>query len=1033
MRRKAPLFFIPFTAFAIFAVAPASNSVLALGETVEVPEEVTIGSEINVSMINIEHNGETKKATSLVVHTPTGGKINSTKVSFTEAGKYIFEFGATFGSEFVTKKLETISIRTPVRMFSTSGSSISSGYFAYSDKLDASIGLDEYKGVKVNSRDGGTVTFNKVLDFSNASKNDAFIDFIVEPSTLGAYDTGEVIVTLTDADDPTNKVDIRYIDGLAGSGNQMRLTYVTARASGQVYAGYENRSGYWHVDNDQVGAPAFLTLRGLDDQIITDFGGTGYLNSQLFFDYSSKSIYLKSEYSVVDSKVIINDLDSLSIYPANPWKGFKNNRAILSVTTNDVSGTGAKYIIKSIFGYDFSQELLRDEIAPKLTVDYDGNIKDNLPLAKQGETYPIFNVDAFDDFDDDLILEKRVQYHDKTNQAYINITNDGERFTTSRYGDYLVTYDCSDRSGNHASESYLVNCSPIVSDMEIIVPSDSNTYYAYDSVSLCSLDDVVVNNAQGRVSLKRYLVTPEQEVIELKNNYFVPTSKGLYQIKYSATDIYNNPVIKVVNYNISNLQKPIILENISLPKVMIKGQYYEIPRVSCKYPSGNNIVDGDVDVYINDQLFTQDKLHVESLNDIHIKYVPHSSLDDSQLFTIGVVEGNDSSGKIIKSNYFYSEDSSYIVENIRNKSMEFTINSDSQIEFIKSISANDLSLSFGLNETTIEHYDSFNIHIVDKYDLDKSLTLKVVPNGNNLSLFTPLEVVGKELACDSDRIFELYYRPYNKSLRDRDYKDICQIKYYDNGEVFDGFSNEVYVSFGFENITNPSKASLYFINNQSFKTSITKDNAGPQIVADSNLNWANELGVEITISKAFAYDVLSFVEYLYITMTDSDGVKILNNADSSIDHTVTLNKYGNYRIEYSARDGNGRSSNRSSTICCIENEKPELTVNLNIKDKYSVGSTFTIPSYTFDDNSKNCTLDISLYLPDGQGIAIEHDQMIDGEIYKENYLDLNHYSSELVKSSNSIKLYMEGKWTLRFLVVDAYGNVNLQEFILNVR
>ena len=262
---------------------------------------------------------------------------------------------------------------------------------------------------------------------------------------------------------------------------------------------------------------------------------------------------------------------------------------------------------------------------------------------------------------------------------------------------------------------------------------------------------------------------------------------------------------------------------------------------------------------------------------------------------------------------------------------------------------------------------------------------------------------------------------------------VCKIKYYDNGNDFEGFSDEVYVSFGFMNLENPAKASVYFINNQSFKTSIVKDNAGPQIITDSNLNWANELGEEITISKASAFDVLSYVEYLYVTMTDSTGNKILNKADASIDYKVTLNKYGNYRIEYSSKDGNGRTSNRSLTICCIENEKPELTVNFTPANYYSVGSVFTLPTYTFSDNSHNCTLDVSLYLPNNQGIAIEHSQMVDGEIYKENYLDLDHYSEQLVQSENAVKLYMAGKYTLRYLAVDAYGNVTIKEFVLEVR
>ena len=80
-----------------------------------------------------------------------------------------------FGDIKITKSLETISVRTPVSMFSTSNATVNQDSFAYNDKLDSSVGIDDYFGVKVNSRDGGTVIFNKVIDFTNASKTNPFI------------------------------------------------------------------------------------------------------------------------------------------------------------------------------------------------------------------------------------------------------------------------------------------------------------------------------------------------------------------------------------------------------------------------------------------------------------------------------------------------------------------------------------------------------------------------------------------------------------------------------------------------------------------------------------------------------------------------------------------------------------------------------------------------------------------------------------------------------------------------------------------
>ena len=572
MSRHLSKIIISLISLVFVSAVPASSIAYLTEDGTSIPNEVKIGSEITASMIDIEYAGETKKATSCAIYTPSGALVHSNKIVFSEAGKYKFDFSAVFGEQIITKTVETISVRTPSSMFIGSNVSISEGSFAYNDKLDSSVGLTDYKGIRVNSHDGGTVTFNKILDFSNASKNDPFIDFIVEPSTLGAYDTGEIVITLTDADDPNNKVDIRYVDGLAGSGGAMRLTYASARASGQYYAGYENWNGLWHINNDQTGTPTFLSLRGLDDQIITEFG-TGYLNSQVFFEYSSKSIFVKSEYSVIGSTVLINDLDSSEIYPTNPWSGFKNNRAILSITTNDVSGSGAKYVIKSIFGYDFFSELLRDSEAPKLSIDYNQNDKYNLPLAKKDGTYPIFKCDVFDNYDDDLIFKKSVQFFDGGEGTYIDIDNDGNRFSTNYCGKYKVTYYCSDRSGNVSSDSYIVHCSNAAKDIEIILPDDSNIYHAFETVTLPSLDDIEIKNAQGKVDVHRYLTTPDGNLIALSKDYFTPDKIGLYKVTYVVDDIYESPVTSVVEYDIQNIAHPVIVEKINLPDVVVSWLY----------------------------------------------------------------------------------------------------------------------------------------------------------------------------------------------------------------------------------------------------------------------------------------------------------------------------------------------------------------------------------------------------------------------------------------------------------------------------
>ena len=92
MKKRFSTFIAVFALASLLTCIPDINNGFAIQAVSEVPEEVTIGTEINVEMIDIEYHGETKKASSLTVYTPTGAKINSSKIKFSEAGKYVFEF-----------------------------------------------------------------------------------------------------------------------------------------------------------------------------------------------------------------------------------------------------------------------------------------------------------------------------------------------------------------------------------------------------------------------------------------------------------------------------------------------------------------------------------------------------------------------------------------------------------------------------------------------------------------------------------------------------------------------------------------------------------------------------------------------------------------------------------------------------------------------------------------------------------------------------------------------------------------------------
>ena len=996
--------------------------------------EVHVGDYKDLPMIEITHNEITKTANRLIITTPSGNKFEDNKITFNEAGKYLLTYSADFDGQTIYKEVEIISIRRPENMFVSSNAVISRGSFAYNSQLSESVGTSEYNGIKIKSFDNTSVTFDKVLDFSKLDKNDAFIDFIVEPSKQGKYDAGEILFTLTDADDENNKVYIRYVDGYVGSGHSYRMSYATAFANDQTKAGYDPHYNVYHVGSDYTGTPVGLSFRGLTEQSFKDEGG--YKNSELFFDYSNASIYVKTVYTTFNSKSLLNDLDSSELYSTNPWAGFKNGKAKLSITTKDVGGTGCTYLIKSIFDYDLAKEEFKDEIAPSIKIDYGKEDPNNLPLSKINASYPIFNAIVDDNYDDGLSAKVKTSYYDENKLKYISVQNNGKYFKTQNPGKYLVNYSSEDRTGNKVEVNIFVYCTFNSENLEISVPDDPNhyEYEVYEKIDLPSLDNVIVYNARGHVNLSRSLTYPDGRITSLNSEYFVPEIIGEYKVSYSATDIFGIPTTKVCSYQIHNISHPIIIENISLPRVMIKGFTYEIPTISCKYPSGEEILDGPTSVYINDELYTSSTYTVESLDPVKISYVPNNSISHKKEVSINVINPLDGDGKLRKLNYFYSDDGAFASSTPEGGSCKFTLTESATINFANYISSNDLSLSMQLDEASLSNYSALQVILLDYKNSNNTVTFDISPNGDNLRLKAPFSSKMNVLTCTSNKTFTLNYNSLSKLITDSNKNKVCKIEYFDDGREFTGFSDALYFSFRLKEVTSESSVSVVSINNQTFKSSIAGDNVGPQIITSSDFDNAQRINTDLVIKKAKAFDVLSSVKSLTISVTRRSDAKILlNNADATVDQTIRFDQYGDYDIKYTAKDANNKTSTQLKTVSCKENEPPILNVSFTPSDSYALNSTFKLPEFTLTDNCNNARVDVTLYFTLGQAKLLQHGELVYGSFNLTSYLDSSKYGADFVVDASTFKFRESGRYILRYFAIDNYGNFAIQEYNLLVK
>ena len=263
---------------------------------------------------------------------------------------------------------------------------------------------------------------------------------------------------------------------------------------------------------------------------------------------------------------------------------------------------------------------------------------------------------------------------------------------------------------------------------------------------------------------------------------------------------------------------------------------------------------------------------------------------------------------------------------------------------------------------------------------------------------------------------------------------MCKIQYFDDGREFNGFSSTLYFSFRLKEVSATSRVSVVTINNQTFKSSIAGDNVGPQIISGGDFDSALSINSELVIRKASAYDVLSSVKSLTLTVTRrSDGRILLNNVDANVDQRIVLDSYGEYDIRYVAKDGNSKTSTQLKTISCKESDAPVLNVSFTPEETYKLNSTFKLPNFSLSDNSSNARIDVTLYFPQGQGKLLQHGELVNGYFTLTSCLDSSKYGSNFVVDATTFKFIETGSYKLRYFAIDNYGNFSIQEFTLNVQ
>ena len=985
------VFLLSTSVFCLFAAALANEP-----ESGGAVQEIHIGDVIEVQPRELTYGGESKEAEICIV-TPAGGKFSGKKFTADSAGKWTVEYSASFSGQIVSERIEYMCVLRPIDMLSSNGAAeIGSGAFS----LD-----DEVKGISVNFRNGGSVSFTQYADLSGKTKEDVFMSLIVDPSKQGEADFSLLTVTLTDASDPSNYVTITLED--AGPDNcNGQGTFVRAAAAGQSARGMT--AGEIRV----TGTDTKHSFRGLPEENPSNI-------LTLYYDDAEKAVYVSNAWDYRDNnKTLVADFDDDRFFPGNLWKGFSDGEVKIEVKASGFTSISSDVIFTNILGYDLAAEKYEDRDAPVIEVDY--GKEQGAPNGYIGADYPIFPASVHDAFEGKIPVTVSV-YYESSASSRTDVSVYKDTFKINYAGTYSIRYEATDCSGNQAELEVKVTAVSAKTPITVIVPPTEKQVRVYDTVTLPDISSVVVSGGSGTVSVEREIIAPDATVAEENGNTIRPDQIGEYIVRYTATDFLGDQEIVEQKIESEPANAPVIVEYPQLPQVLIEGFTYTLPEILIKEVSADcAMVEVAVKKYVNDQELAGNTF-VANGETAEIKYSAEGVTGTTE-YEVGIPVVDVQGGGNL-TNYFYGT----FGVSAQESGIALTSEGEAEAKFANLLGRNEITLEF-----FADSYDAaiknFTIILTDSANIENTVSLKVqyadtgrvsISNGGNR--FELTEQGGR---------YRFTYTNAKYKISDEYGAGSITVFETDSGNLFAGFAGAVQLT-----ISADESGTIYLarIDNQSLSARVetTGDLIAPIIYFENDLAVKQSLGTEIEISAGEAHDVLGEIAAFSVTVIGPDKVERISGSAYE-NYTLILDQYGLWNVVYYAVDSNGNESTSRKMYRVNETEAPQLSVTLDgFKTEYGVGETVTIPQYFADDNSGIYTVNITLLLPDNQMRLLIQNRNGDETSYLRSGDDT--YPSSFKVDDHTFKLEQAGRYTLQFFVYDEYYNCTTQKIVLTVK
>lgn len=999
--RLLSIFFILIVAsISTFTIITATADV---NREISLPEKVNVGEVVEIPVKTLNYNSESKQA-EIYITKPRGGVYSGKQITADQAGKYIVEYVADFNGHKVTETESFLCYNTPKDLFITN-------QYATATNGTYSIVGGVADGVHITSSAGGEIEFAQTIDLNSATKDDVLLELIVDPFVRGKMDIEKYTIYITDVEDEENQLILEALGGETGS--SAKTTGIKAAAPGQVLTG---RLG--SQDSTADGPPTVTTYATWGAGYASSFVGESEKDGELpktlkiYYDNETKQLLGNNAWHYYDKdQTIIADLDDPVYFPRIQWEGFTSGKVRISFTMSGFTGIEGRILFSQIGGVDLSVDEYVDDIAPELTIDY--GEESAVPEAVLGADYKIFAASVSDNFDQMPKLDVSVKYYDFDSKQMCDVMVENGAFKTNYPGTYYITYTASDNMKNVREETVVVKTR---TQREPINIEFSRVPANVDIGEEISVATATASGGSGKLTIKVEVFDPDNNAVSLSEaNTFFPNKAGYYTVRYQAKDYLGHTGTTAYRVNVKVPEYPVFFNREIFPKVLINGFTYDFPDSQAyEFIGEANPTPVQVIKLLNGQQVIGNTFIAEG-NEVTVTYKAIGSSGNNEYsYTIPVVNGNNTKDQ---TKYFYG--SNFTTEYLK-ESVRLTFSQDTSILFANPVSSRSFYIRTGIYDGS-NFFDRYEIKLTDYADPLKSVTMIVKKVGEEVTLTLPN---GKETKISGSFVLEnkeigLQYNYVDNTIKDSNGSLCGTIFYFDDGKEFTGFSDTVWVEIAVCGVTKESKISFIEINNQPLgyrraNVNLAKDDIPPEIYVLKDSARVFSPGDSVIISNAVAFDVLSQIDTLLVTVKNPEGVKIVDQQDASKMYEITLETFGVYSVTYEAKDKIGKTATIVRQYHVLEREKPVVTVG-KMKTDYKVGTTVYIPEIDVSDNSGSYTVCVMFIRPD------HYMEMISYEAEDTNFI-----------SKPSFKVDTAGEWTIRIFVYDSTYNYTIHDIKLNV-